>query len=154
VTLLAFAGNAIQLVPDGTLLFHLVLVVLMVGLLNVTLLKPINRILEERERRTKGRFNEAQTALEQVSRKLREYENRLRDARARGYRLLEEERSAASQERERRVAAVKVEVMTWLDEEKRAIHISQQQARATLAHAARALALEIGGQILGRPIGR
>ena len=56
--------TAIQLVPDGTLLFHLVLIVVMVALLNATLLKPINRILEERDRRTKGRLSEAQSTLE------------------------------------------------------------------------------------------
>ncbi len=56
MSFLAFSDSAIQLVPDGTLLFHLALIVVMVVLLNVTLLKPINRILEERERRTKGRM--------------------------------------------------------------------------------------------------
>lgn len=152
MVLLAFAGNAIQLVPDGTLLFHLVLVVVMVGLLNVTFLKPINRILEERERRTKGRSSEAQIALEQVSQKLLEYERRMREARARGYRLLEEERLAASREREQRMVAVKAELITWLDDEKKALRASQEQARATLASEAMARAAEIGGQILGRPI--
>ena len=31
VIVLALAGNAIQLVPDGTLLFHLVLIIVMVA---------------------------------------------------------------------------------------------------------------------------
>lgn len=152
MVVLALAGNTIQLVPDGTLLFHLMLVVVMVALLNVTLLKPINRILEERDRRTKGRSNEAMSALETVSAKLREYESRTREARARGYILMEEERSAASREREQKIAGVKAEVVTWLDDEKSALQKQQEQARVTLGAEAQARAKEITGQILGRTI--
>ena len=149
---MALAGDAIQLVPDGTLLFHLMLVVVMVALLNVTLLKPINRILEERDRRTKGRSNEAMDALGKVSEKLREYESRTREARARGYALMEEERSAASREREQRIAGVKAEVATWLADEKSALQKQQEQAKVTLGAEAQARAKEISGQILGRTI--
>lgn len=124
----------------------------MAGLLNATLLRPINRILEERERRTRGRFTEAESILVSVGEKLGEYETRLREARATGYMLLEEERTAASRERERKVAEVKEGVMRWLDEEKRALQIDEEHVKASLEKEARARALEIGGQILGRPI--
>jgi F-type H+-transporting ATPase subunit b len=151
LTLLAFAGS-IQLVPDGTLLFHLVLIIVMVALLNATLLRPINRVLEERERRTKGRFREAQSLLSAVSEKLREYESRMREARAGGYQLLEHERTAASSEREKRVSEVKAEVSRWLDEEKRRLQTDEEQVKAKLREDARVRALEIGGHILGRPV--
>lgn len=124
----------------------------MVSVLNVTLLSPIKRILEERERRTRGRFTEAESILVRVGEKLREYQSRMREARATGYMLLEEERTAASRERERKVAEVKEGVMRWLDEEKRALQIDEEQVKARLEKEARARALEIGGQILGRPI--
>jgi F-type H+-transporting ATPase subunit b len=148
----AFAGSSIQLVPDGTLLLHLALIVAMVALLNATLLKPINRILEERERRTKGRFKEAQILLSAVSEKLREYESRMREARARGYQLLESERTAATGERERKVSEVKAEVTRWLDEEKRRLQTDEEQIRARLQKDAQERALEIGSHILGRPV--
>lgn len=151
MTLFAFAGS-IQLVPDGTLLFHLVLIIVMVALLNATLLRPINRILEERERRTKGRFREAQSLLSAVSQKLREYESRMREARAKGYLLLESERTAASSEREKKVSEVKAEVSRWLDEEKRRLQTDEEQVKTELREDARVRALEIGGQILGRPV--
>lgn len=151
---LALAGSSIQLVPDGTLLLHLALVVVMVGLLNVTLLKPIHRILEERERRTRGRLSEAQDILASVSVKAREHENRMREARAGGYLLLEEERIAASREREQKLAEVRAEVVRWLDEEKRTLQIDEELVKGSLEIEARARALEIGSQILGRPIGQ
>jgi len=54
------AEASIQLVPDGSLLLHLVVIFLMVFILNHTLLKPINRILAEREKQIGGRLSEAQ----------------------------------------------------------------------------------------------
>ena len=154
MSVLAFAGSAIQLVPDGTLLFHLGLIVVMVRLLNMTLLKPMNRVLRERDRGTRGRFGEAQKVLASVDDKMREYERRLREARASGYSMLEEERNAASQEREREVSAVKAEAIRWRDEEKAAVSKQDAEVRVSLVKDARLRAFEIGGRILGREIGR
>jgi len=151
--LIALAEGAIQLVPDGTLLLHLAVIAGMVALLNVTLLKPINRILENRDRRTKGRFVEAQTVLESVSEKLLEYESRLREARAEGYALLEEERAAVSREKELKVAEIKVEVATWLLDQKEKLRMDAEQVRAKLEKDAKPMAVEIARQILGRDVG-
>ncbi len=54
------AEASIQLVPDGTLLLHLLMVAVMVFVLNRTLLKPINKILAEREKQVEGSIEEAQ----------------------------------------------------------------------------------------------
>ena len=51
---LGFAENSIQLVPDGTLILHVIIILVMVYVLNATLFKPINQILESREKRTRG----------------------------------------------------------------------------------------------------
>jgi len=150
--LLAFAEGAIQLVPDGTLLFHLVLIIAMVALLNATLLKPINRILEERERLTKGRLSEAQKTLLIVHEKLLEYERRLREARAEGYALMERERAAISEERNRKLTQVKSEIAGVLSEEREKLKMETAQVRGKLTIDARSIALEIGRQILRRPI--
>jgi len=152
LVLLAFSESNIQLVPDGTLLFHLAIVAVMVGLLNVTLLRPITRILDERERRTRGRFTEAQTILASVGKKLGEYEQRMREARAGGYALLEQQRGAVSREREQKVAEFKTEVTGWLFEEKEKLRTDVDQMSASLENDARTRALEIGRQILGREI--
>jgi F-type H+-transporting ATPase subunit b len=150
--LLALSGSAIQLVPDGTLLFHLAVIAVMVALLNVTLLKPISRILENRERQTKGRFGEAQSILASVSEKLLEYEARLRGARAEGYQLLEEERAAVSRERELKVAEIKVEVAGWLQDQKEKLRMDAEQIRVRLEKDAKTMALKIARQILRREV--
>ncbi len=150
--LLGFAESSIQLVPDGTLLIHVALIIVMVALLNATLLRPINRILEERERLTKGRLSEAQRTLLTVNEKLSEYERRLREARAEGYALMEQERAVISEERQRKLAEVKSEIARLLSDEKEKLKVEGAQVKGKLAVDARGIALEIGRQILRRPI--
>jgi F0F1-type ATP synthase membrane subunit b/b' len=153
VNVLALAGGAIQLVPDGTLVFHFVLIVAMVGLLNATLLKPINRILAQRDRRAKGSSSEVQGALDIASDQMREYQRRLREARTSGYLLLDEERRNAARERDLKVAGVKAEVTRWLDQEKQSIKRDEEGAKARLTQDAKERAWEIGSRILGRSVG-
>jgi F-type H+-transporting ATPase subunit b len=152
MTFVAFAENSIQLVPDGTLFLHIAIILLMVFVLNATLFKPINRILEERERRTRGRSGEAQDILRRVDEKVTQYERTLRETRAEGYRLMEQERSTAMTERQARLSAVREEISSSIAEQKEAIHEQVGAARGTLEQEARRLAAEIGSQILQRPI--
>ena len=97
------AETSIQLVPDGTLLLHLLIVGIMVAVLNRTLLKPINQILAERERQIAGRLKEAQALAAERAEKLRKYNEALRQARADGYRLLEKERAEGLRQKEERL---------------------------------------------------
>lgn len=150
----AFAGSAIQLVPDGTILFHLLLIIVMVSLLNATLLKPLNRILAEREQRTKGGSDEAQVTLTTANEKLRAYQDSLRDARSAGYSLLDQERADASRQREVKIASVKAEVDSMIAREKQTLSASQEQAKLGLRSSAETLALEIGRRVLGRDVSR
>jgi F-type H+-transporting ATPase subunit b len=144
----AFAENSIQLVPDGTLLLHLLLIVLMVALLNVTLLKPINRILEERDRRTKGRLSEAARTLQAVDEKMRSYEAQLRAARASGYAAMEGERTSLSKEHERKIGEVKSEIGGLVSREKEKMKAEAGEVRSALSVTARERAREISEQIL------
>ncbi len=150
--LLAFSGPTIQLVPDGTLLFHLFLVIVMVAVVNATLLKPINRILAERERKTKGRLSEAQALTQKVEQELREYERRLREARSEGYSLMERERQTVAAERDRRLAELRAQIGEQLLKERQRLVSETDQAKVVLEKDAQGLALEISRQILRRPV--
>ena len=149
---LAFAENSIQLVPDGTLFLHIAIILVMVFVLNNTLYKPINRILEERERRTRGRSSEAQDILQRVDEAAAKYERSLREARAEGYRLMERERAEAMSERQAKLNALREEVTQSIESEKDSIRKQAEEARQTLAADARNIAVEIGTQILHRPL--
>ena len=149
---LAFAENSIQLVPDGTLILHIAIILVMVLVLNATLFKPINRILEERERRTRGRSSEAQDILHRVEEKLAHYEHSLREARAEGYRLMEQQHAKAMSERQAKLNAVREEINQLIAEQKNTIRAQTEEARTVLATDSRRIAAEIGAQILQRPI--
>lgn len=152
--LLGLAGNSIQLVPDGTLILHGVIIIIMVLVLNRTLFKPINRILEERDRQTRGLLSEAEGTLVSIDQSLRQYEQTLRGARAQGYHLLEQQRAEAIRERERQIASARELLSKETSAGKQEIRSQADVARTTLSKEARRIALRITAQILGRPVNR
>src|SRR6185503_8388371 len=141
---------SIQLVPDGTLLLHVLMVAVMVFILNRTLLKPINEILAERERLVSGRIKEAEALATETDEKLTRYNAALREARAEGYRLLEKERTAALKDKDEKVRLYREEVSknvaAQIDQTRR----QEQQVRAELESQAAVVSDLISSQILRR----
>ena len=150
--LLGFAENSIQLVPDGTLILHVLIILVMVYVLNATLFKPINRILEARDQRTRGRLSEAQQILKNLSEQLTDYERKLRAARGEAYALSESERGVAMQERQQKLNEMRQQLSESIAQEKKAIEQQAAEARGTLEVESRRLAREIGARVLSRPI--
>ncbi len=149
---LGLAENSIQLVPDGTLILHVLIILVMIYVLNATLFKPINRILEARDRRTKGRLSEAQEILKNVSEQLANYERQLRQARGEAYAFSESERGAAMQERQSKLNEMRQQLSESIAQEKKAIAQQADEARGTLEVESHRLAREIGARVLSRPI--
>jgi F-type H+-transporting ATPase subunit b len=152
ILLLGFAENSIQLVPDGTLLLHVLIILLMIYVLNATLYKPINRILEEREKRTRGRLSEAQEILRDVSQKLADYERALRQARGEAYTFTEHEHSGAMQDRQLKLNQMRQQLAEAIAKEKDEIRRQAEEARRLLEVESRRIAREIGARVLSRPI--
>lgn len=150
---LAFAGDTIQLVPDGTLLLHLLIVVGMVAVLNRTLFRPVNRVLEEREAQTSGRLKQAKDLRSDIENTLSRYERGLREARSAAYHLIDLERTEALRLREEKVGRVKAEIRSWIDEQKAEIERQTEEARRILDLESTISAIRIGSQILHRPVG-
>ena len=149
--ILGLAGDSIQLVPDGTLFLHIAIIVLMIYVLNATLFRPINRVLAEREQRTRGGTGEAQDILQRVANSMNRYERSLRDARTEGYRLMEQERAKALAERQNQLNSLRAEIEASTEEQKSLLRTQSEQARATLEDDAQRIASEISHQILNRP---
>ena len=108
----------VRLVPDGTMLFHIALILLMIWVLNRTFFRPINRILESRERRSGGNSSEAQSILNQVGEKQKRYNEAMLKVRSEGYEIIENERNAAVSQRLAKVSSVKEEVAQKVEREK------------------------------------
>lgn len=147
--MLAFA-ESIQLVPDGTLVIHIAIIITMVFVLNRILFKPVSRILSERETRTRGRTGEARETIHRVKESLSRYENSLRQARAEGYGLLEQQQAAAYDERKQKVAVVREEVEHQVEQQKGEIRAQVEQARGSLREEAEQVAANISSNLLRR----
>ncbi len=152
MVILALAESSVQLVPDGTLLLHLVLVVVMVAVVNSVLLRPINEILAERDRHTSDRLSEAERIMASAREMMRSWERALREARNEGYKLLEQERLGALEDRERQIAMLKAELAEMVAAQKRELERQKREAKQALQADARQLAELIGSHILGRAI--
>lgn len=138
----------VRLVPDGTMFIHIGLILLMIWILNRTFFRPINRILESRERSKGGRSGEAQIILKQVGEKQQRYNETMLKARSEGYELIERERGAAVAQRQQTVAAVKEEVAEKIEREKQDLEQQTIAARAAIAADAEQIADKISANLL------
>jgi F-type H+-transporting ATPase subunit b len=145
------AEAEIQLVPDGTLLLHLFFVVVMVVVLNRTLLKPINRILSEREKQITGRLREAEALAAESQQKLKKYDDTLRDARTAGYKLLEKERAEGLKDKEQKLRQSRDELSKQVAAQVEQIRKQEQTVKGELDGQAAAIGNLISSQVLRRP---
>lgn len=140
----------IQLVPDGTLLLHLLMVAVMVFILNRTLLKPINQILAEREKQITGQRREAERLATETEEKLRKYNEALHEARVDGYRLLDKERSEGLRQREEKLRHYREEMSREVGAQVEATRHQEEAAMRELETQAASMSDLISSQILRR----
>ncbi len=145
--LLVFA-ESIQLFPDGTLFIHIALILLMIWVLNRTFFKPINRIIESREKHKGGHGGEAEALLSEVKAKQAKYAQELLAARSEGYGLIEGERTSAVESRQSKIAAAKSETAKTLASEKSEIQQQAAETRTVIAKEAETMAEKISSNIL------
>ena len=138
---------------DGSFLFIFFSILLLIYILNHTLFKPINQILNERERLGAGRIGEARRMLGEYEERLKRYESQLREARSEAYQRLEAERRETALARQRMIAEVKAETSAQIEGAKQDIAKQAAGAKQNLENEARAMAGAISSQILHRPIG-
>jgi len=144
------AETSIQLVPDATLLFHLVLVVVMVVVLNRTLLKPINHILSEREKQITGHLREAEALAAESQEKRKKYNESLREARTVGYKLLEKERAEGLKEKEQKLRQSRAELSNQVAAQVDQIRRQEESVKGELEGQAATIGSLISSQILRR----
>lgn len=153
IVFVSSAGGQDMLSPDYTLFVILVLFIALVPILNALLFKPIQEVLEERERLTTGAGTEARAMTADVEQKIAEYEETIREARAAGYRAIEERRGSASADRQARIDEARAEAMAKVAAARDRVVADGQAARASLEAAAGDAAAVIASGVLGRAVG-
>jgi F-type H+-transporting ATPase subunit b len=145
--LLAFA-ETIQLFPDGTLFIHVALILIMIWILNRTLYRPINQVIESREKNKGGHSSEAVGILKDVEEKESRYTREMLETRSQGYELIEKEQKAAIAAREKQLAEVKADVADRFEKGRSELEKRTAEARATIEADAEKIADSIAASIL------
>ncbi|MBK7601424.1 MAG: ATP synthase F0 subunit B [Acidobacteria bacterium] len=147
---LALAGSVLSI--DGSFLVIFISIFILVFILNKTLFKPINKVLDERERLGAGRMTEAKQMLAQYEERLGKYEEQLRATRAEAYQYLEAQRRESVTARQDMVAEVKAETARQIVAAQEEISKQAASAKQNLESEAQAMAATISSQILNRPV--
>ena len=141
-------AETIQLFPDGTLFLHIAIILGMIWLLNRTLYRPINRVIEAREKSKGGHSTEAQEITKRAEGKETDYAKAMLDARSHGYELIEKEQKKAVEARNKKISEVKAEVAQNYDTGKAELEKQVADARITLGAEAENAADSIAANIL------
>jgi F-type H+-transporting ATPase subunit b len=147
----AFAGNVLSI--DGSFLFIIISIFILIFVLNRTLFKPLNRVLDERERLGSGRLAEAKRLLKQHEDRLKNYEGQLRAARVEAFEQLENYRRQAQAESQKMITQIKEESAAQIAAAGEEIADQAAIARQNLEKEAQAMASTISSHILHRSIG-
>ena len=145
--LLAFA-ESIQLFPDGTIFVHIAILLVMIWILNRTLYRPINRILESREKSKGGHSGEAGSIIAAAEQKETQYNKELLDTRSKGYSTIEKEQKKAVAAREQKLAEAKAETAAAFDAGRAELEKNSLETRTALGKEAEDLADRITAGIL------
>lgn len=148
MVLLAFAENAVQLVPDGTIIIHIAMILAMIWVLNKTFYRPIARVIEARESRKGGGRGPAGEILDEVAAKEATYSAAVKETRLKGYEVISHERDQALAAKQQVVGEAKREAGEVSARENAELERQASAARAAIAEEADKLAEKISSSIL------
>lgn len=124
------------------------LVLLLHFYLKKVLFQPLERVLDERQRRTEDTVQDSEDAMRQVARKMGEYEAALSAARATIYKEMEEYRASLSRSQAQAVNEARDASSTKVAAAKAEISAEAEASRASLAAEAGRLADQITASVL------
>jgi F-type H+-transporting ATPase subunit b len=125
-----------------------VLVILLHWYLKKMLFQPVERVLEERRKKTMGAIEDSEASLAKVNEKLARYEQAISDARVSIYQEQEAARKSLADQQVASVEAARVKSAERVAQVKSELAAEVSSAKAALASEADRLADEIAGVIL------
>ena len=125
-----------------------ILVTLLYGLYKAIVYKPLRHVLEERRSKTEGAIEKSKADIAAADARTSEYEQRLREARARVFQAQEAKRQAALQARANAVSQARNQAQAQVQAAKSDIEKDRAAAEKGLQAEAAALAQEIVRRVL------
>jgi len=138
------------LIPDLSVLWVIVFVLLLSMLLDRLLLRPLTRVMNEREGAVRAARELAESSRARAQAATDEFEARTRAARAEVYKMMDEKRRAALDRRAQVVSETRAELERSVSEATARVAAQAAAARQSLEHDSDALASSIVERVLGR----
>lgn len=138
------------MLPDLSVIFVLVAVILLAVVLDRVLFKPLVRVMRERAEAVNSAISMAEQATARAEAAAAEFDAKVASARADLYKQMDERRKAAEGHRAELMARTKTEVATQLADARATLQAQADQARASLDKDAEALGRQIAAKVLGR----
>jgi len=142
------AFESIQLFPDGTIFIHIGLILLMIWILNRTFFRPVNRVIEAREKFSNVQGGEAGSIQNEALEKESAYNREMLAARNAGYELIEKEHGKLVRAREKKLAETKAETAQKIATERAEIERQAAEAKVSIGEGAAKMADEIAATVL------
>jgi len=137
--------------PNLSVIFVIIAVVLLAIVLDRVLFKPLLRVMRERETAIKSAMQAAEGAAAKAQAATAEFDANVASARADLYKQMDERRKAAEGYRNEQVAKTKADVDAQLASAKAELDAQAARARVALEAEAEELGRDIAAKVLGRP---
>jgi F-type H+-transporting ATPase subunit b len=138
------------LIPDLSVLWVIAFVLTLSVILDRLLLRPVTRVMEEREGAIRSARDLAESSRAKAQAAADEFDAKTRAARAEVYRQMDENRRAALERRSELVAGTRSEIVKTLGDATARVQAQTAAARAQIDRDADALAATIVERVLGR----
>ncbi len=136
---------------DYSLVAAVLIFLSVVFALNFILLRPLNRVLEERASRTTGMVGKANDDIRRSIELFGQYQAALKAARIEGYRRMDMARAEALKKRAEALAAARTQAEQMIKESRVAIRAQAEESKSRLGRDVDEIAQAIAASILGRP---
>lgn len=140
--LIALRGILLKAIPT------VILLLILQAFLKAVLFGPMEKMLKQRDALTLGARAAADQSLAAAERKAREYEEKLRDAKAEVYKQQEETRRQWLEDQTAQIAQARQNADAAVQQARQSITVEATAARQTLTRTSESLADQIATQIL------
>jgi len=142
----------VTVIPDYTLLIQMVIFLALIFILNFLLYKPIFSIIERRKKQLEEMENEIKLFNESVDKKAAEYEEKLKQAKAKALELKKEIIQEGADQAKNIVDTVRNEIPLVTQDFQQKLDQEIQTVRQILQSQSRQLSIEIAQKIMGRQV--
>jgi F-type H+-transporting ATPase subunit b len=136
---------------DSSLIAAVLIFLSVVLALNYILLRPLNKVLEERAARTTGVVEAAKKGMGRSVELFGQYQAAIKAARVEGYRRMEAARSEALKKRADALEEARAKAKQMVGESRAAIQKQAAESKLHLGRDVEEIAQTIAASILGRP---